>query len=450
MHRFLVLGAVLAAALVHGAAARAWSWPTDGPVLRPFELGPDGYAAGQHRGLDVGGDAGSPVRGPAAGTVTFAGVVPTHGRGVTILTADGYAVTLFHLESIAVARGDAVGEGAVIGTLGSSGEPEHGVPALHLGIRRADQPEGYVDPVGLLPARPAAPAAQPPVAAVPAPAVVPTPVPPPVAPPPATAAPPPPTAPGAPPAAPQPSAAGATTQVEQRATPTASPGGSGVPQGVTVAAPPGPTETADGAADGAHRDVARGPGGVAVGRAVEGSTTVVRARPEPASRPAVSRPRPARPFPPIARAVPQAPTVGPSRGGPTTLAHRGAVERAARRHRPEAAPTRSTPPAETAVRVDAARAVGLGRLERPGTLASPLVVDGPGTGIGLAELIAAAVLVALAAARAGLELARRIDRNGAVLPDNPDLLRQLDAAHRPRVHDGRGGRVRAPSAAARP
>ena len=64
MHRFLVLGAILAAALVQGGAAAAWSWPADGPVLRPFHLGPDGYAAGQHRGVDVGGDAGSPVRGP--------------------------------------------------------------------------------------------------------------------------------------------------------------------------------------------------------------------------------------------------------------------------------------------------------------------------------------------------------------------------------------------------
>ena len=87
------------------------------------------------------------------------------GRGVTILTADGYAVTLFHLESVAVAKGDVVDEGAVVGTLGSSGDPEHGVPVVHLGIRRADQQEGYVDPLGLLPDRPAAPAPQPPPAA---------------------------------------------------------------------------------------------------------------------------------------------------------------------------------------------------------------------------------------------------------------------------------------------
>ena len=135
--------------------------PPTGRFFARSTLGPDGYAAGQHRGVDVGGDAGSPVRGPAAGTVAFAGAVPIHGRGVTILTADGYAVTLFHLESVAVAKGDVVDEGAVVGTLGSSGDPEHGVPAVHLGIRRADQQEGYVDPLGLLagPARRAGPTA---------------------------------------------------------------------------------------------------------------------------------------------------------------------------------------------------------------------------------------------------------------------------------------------------
>src|SRR4029078_12132067 len=97
----------------------AWSWPADGDVLRPFALGGDAYAAGPHRGVDVAGSEGpaggapgartgrdaagwegSGVRAPASGTVTFAGSLPTYGRGVTIATADGYAVTLVHLGSI--------------------------------------------------------------------------------------------------------------------------------------------------------------------------------------------------------------------------------------------------------------------------------------------------------------------------------------------------------------
>ena len=174
MHRLLVIGATWLAALALCGTAGAWSWPADGAVLRPFVFGSDPYAGGQHRGIDVAGEEGSPVRAPASGTVTFAGSVPTSGRGVTILTADGYAVTLFHLGSVLVARGDAVAEGDPVGTMGWSGEPEHAVPTVHLGIRVAAQAEGYVDPVGLLPSRPVPPGRVPPPAPpVPAPAPAP-------------------------------------------------------------------------------------------------------------------------------------------------------------------------------------------------------------------------------------------------------------------------------------
>ena len=154
VHRLFVIGALVLAALTLCGPAAGWSWPADGDVVRPFSLGGDAYAAGQHRGVDVGGADGSPVRAPASGTVSFAGSLPTHGRGVTILTADGYAVTLVHLGSIDVEKGASVAEGDAVGTMGSSGTPEHPVPTVHLGIRRADQDEGYIDPLGLLPARP--------------------------------------------------------------------------------------------------------------------------------------------------------------------------------------------------------------------------------------------------------------------------------------------------------
>src|ERR671910_1796656 len=100
--------------------ASAWSWPVDGPVLRPFVFGSDPYAAGQHRGIDVGGALGASVRAPAGGTVSFAGSVPGGGRAVTIRTGDGYSVTLLQLGSIAVQRGEDVAEGALVGAVGES------------------------------------------------------------------------------------------------------------------------------------------------------------------------------------------------------------------------------------------------------------------------------------------------------------------------------------------
>jgi hypothetical protein len=123
----------------------------DGPVLRPLVFGEDPYAGGQHRGIDIGGSAGATVRAPAGGSISFAGTVPTGGRTVAIRTSDGYSVTLVHLGTISVARGADVREGAPVGTVGPSGEPELAEPYVHLGIRVASDPNGYVDPLALLP-----------------------------------------------------------------------------------------------------------------------------------------------------------------------------------------------------------------------------------------------------------------------------------------------------------
>src|SRR6185312_16388094 len=76
-----------------------------------------------------------------------------------------------HLGSIAVTTGTPVSEGDVVGTIGPSGDVEGTEPYVYLGIRLTADPNGYVDPLGLLPPRrspepppvsqPQAPAAQP-------------------------------------------------------------------------------------------------------------------------------------------------------------------------------------------------------------------------------------------------------------------------------------------------
>ena len=154
MRRVLSLAVVVAtASLVVVPAAAGWVWPADGPVLRPFSLAEDEYAAGQHRGLDIAAATGADVRAPASGTVTFSGSVPGGGRALTIQTSDGLAVTLLQLASVAVPRGAGVAEGAVVGTVGASEDAVTAAPHVHLGIRVATEPNGYVDPARLLPAR---------------------------------------------------------------------------------------------------------------------------------------------------------------------------------------------------------------------------------------------------------------------------------------------------------
>jgi Peptidase family M23 len=159
--RLAALSALLALALP--SVASAWTWPVDGPVLRPFSFGSDPYAAGQHRGIDIGAPTGTPVRAAAGGVVSFAGTVPNGGKTVTIQTPTGYAVTLVHLGSIRVLRGTTIEEGTTVGTVGPSGVPDIAEPYVYLGIRVASDDQGYLDPLLFLPPR-----AEPP--AVPAPA----------------------------------------------------------------------------------------------------------------------------------------------------------------------------------------------------------------------------------------------------------------------------------------
>ena len=154
MRRILALLPVLLAFQVCVSPALAWTWPVDGPVLRPFAFDRgDPYAGGQHRGIDVGAAVGGTVVAPVSGTVTFAGAVPGGGLTVAIRTDDGYSATLVHLGSLAVARGASVQEGAAVGVVGSTGQAELGAPHVHLGVRVAADEQGYVDPLAFLPAR---------------------------------------------------------------------------------------------------------------------------------------------------------------------------------------------------------------------------------------------------------------------------------------------------------
>src|ERR671926_1918104 len=160
--RLAALSALLVLAVP--PAARCWTWPVDGPVLRPFSFGSDPYAAGQHRGIDIGAPSGTSVRAAAGGVVSFAGTVPNGGKTVTIQTSTGYAVTLVHLGSIGVLRGTAIDEGVTVGTVGPSGVPDIPEPYVYLGIRVASDEQGYVDPLRFLPLRAEPPAVPEPAA----------------------------------------------------------------------------------------------------------------------------------------------------------------------------------------------------------------------------------------------------------------------------------------------
>jgi hypothetical protein len=225
-------------------SAQAWTWPVVGPVLQGFSFDPaHPYAAGQHRGIDVGAPgSGGPVLAPAAGVVSFAGTVPTSGKSVTIETSDGLSVTLTHLGSIGVSRDAAVVEGAVVGTVGPSGTPDFDGPYVHMGVRTASNPQGYLDPLAFLPVLGAPAPIQVPAAPVePSATPAPAPMEPPVETAPAAAPPVSEPDPVAPPAAVAPAGAAPPTAVEPTPVVTAPPGETASPAksaAPVAAAPP--------------------------------------------------------------------------------------------------------------------------------------------------------------------------------------------------------------------
>ncbi len=118
-------------------------WPVDGRIISSFGATPTG---GRNDGINIAVRLGEPVRAAAGGTVLYAGnELKGYGNLVLIRHEDGYVTAYAHAERIAVARGDIVKKGQVIGYAGATGDVTR--PQLHFEIRRGVQP---IDPKPLL------------------------------------------------------------------------------------------------------------------------------------------------------------------------------------------------------------------------------------------------------------------------------------------------------------
>lgn len=120
-------------------AATAAVAPVGGAVVRGFDPPATRYGAG-HRGVDLAAAAGQPVVAALGGTVTFAGRV----AGVSWITVGhggGLDTTYGPVEPAAVAAGDVVAAGSVLGFVAA------GAAHLDWGARLDDR---YIDPLGLL------------------------------------------------------------------------------------------------------------------------------------------------------------------------------------------------------------------------------------------------------------------------------------------------------------
>src|SRR5436305_788743 len=90
-----------------------YTWPVNGPVIRPFEPPPDPYSAG-HRGIDIAVPFGTPMVAAQDGTVAFAGWVGGQ-LFISIDHADGVRTTYSWISAVSVKKGDVVRKGSVIG-----------------------------------------------------------------------------------------------------------------------------------------------------------------------------------------------------------------------------------------------------------------------------------------------------------------------------------------------
>ena len=146
------IASVLLSAPPPAHAAERWAWPVRGEILTHYLNGDDPYAAGQHRGIDIGAADGAAVNAATAGSVTFAGSAGSAGLTVSVRTADGrFDLSHLHLSALSVKKGDRVAAGDRIGSVGTSGRRSHPRPHVHFGVRDAASEHAYLDPLGFLP-----------------------------------------------------------------------------------------------------------------------------------------------------------------------------------------------------------------------------------------------------------------------------------------------------------
>lgn len=78
-----------------------------------------------HKGLDIGMPAGTPINAICSGTVTSAGWNGGYGKCVTVMYENGdtkLTVLYAHMSSISVRQGMKIGEGTVVGKVGTTGD----------------------------------------------------------------------------------------------------------------------------------------------------------------------------------------------------------------------------------------------------------------------------------------------------------------------------------------
>ncbi|WP_341504021.1 M23/M56 family metallopeptidase [Gallaecimonas sp. GXIMD4217] len=149
----LLLGLQPQLALAGKAGVEAFVSPLpDARVTSSFGMRPWPFKDGQHKkqrlhkGIDLGAPRGTKVQVPAAGVVTFSGSKGASGEVVVIDHGNGMETLYAHLDKRLVDKGEQVGQGQILGLVGSTGKATG--PHLHWELRQDGQ---VVDPASQVP-----------------------------------------------------------------------------------------------------------------------------------------------------------------------------------------------------------------------------------------------------------------------------------------------------------
>lgn len=125
-------------ALRDSAAGRSWSLPLERPVpgsvssqfgmRRVF----NGQLKSEHKGLDLRGAEGTPIKACADGRVALADNLYFSGNTVYVDHGDGVFTAYLHMSEPRVKTGDIVKKGDIVGLVGSTGRVTG--PHLHLSL----------------------------------------------------------------------------------------------------------------------------------------------------------------------------------------------------------------------------------------------------------------------------------------------------------------------------
>jgi murein DD-endopeptidase MepM/ murein hydrolase activator NlpD len=115
-------------------------WPVEGQITGSFgeRIDPFNGEGAFHSGVDIGSNYGQQIIAPADGLVTFADFLGGYGKALMLDHGHGISTRYGHLSGFAVAPGQHVHRGDVIGYVGASGRSTG--PHLHYEVRINDTP----------------------------------------------------------------------------------------------------------------------------------------------------------------------------------------------------------------------------------------------------------------------------------------------------------------------